>query len=79
MPTSVVTFGEIFYTSRMYGPVIALPILSPTCLDEAFIKAEIVSDTVSPGSLLVVVILEVVHNVLVDITEDQLPLRRSQD
>ena len=78
MTSPVVTFREIVYTGGVYGPIVSFAILCATGFDEAFVETEVVSNAVTPGTLLVVVIRKVVHDVLVDVAENQLLFRRVQ-
>ena len=63
----------------MYRPVVTLSVVRPTVLDETLVEAEIVTYTVTPRLLFVVIVTEIVHDVLVDVTKQHLLVVCAQD
>ena len=44
----------------MYGPVVAFAVFAATCLNEAFVQRQVVSNAVSPALVLVSVVGKVI-------------------
>ena len=63
----------------MDGPVVALATVGATVFDEALVEGEVVSDAVLPSLVLFAVEGEVIHDVLVDVTEHHLLVRVTED
>ena len=63
----------------MNRPIVALSVVRPPVLDEAFVETEIVTYTVTPRLLFVVVVTEIVHDVLVDVGEQHFLFFGAQD
>ena len=63
----------------MDGPVVALAAVGATVFDEALVEGEVVSDAVLPSLVLFAVEGEVIHDVLVDVTEYHLLVRVTED
>ena len=63
----------------MNRPVVTLSVVRPTVFDETLVEAEIVTYTVTPRLLFVVIVTEIVHDVLVDVTKQHFLVVCAQD
>ena len=63
----------------MYRPIVALSVVRSTVLDEALVQTEIMTYTVTPRLLFVVIVTEIVHDVLVDVAKQHFLILCAED
>ena len=75
----VVSSRKLLYTASMDGPVMSFTTLCTLCLDEALVLTQVVAHVVPPGTVLLWVLWELVHDVLVYVCQDHLLFRTTQN
>ena len=79
LPPAEVSLLEVLLAGRVDRPIVAFPVGGSSCLHKAVVDGQVVPDGVSPTMTSVAEIGKVIQDVLVDVSQDELLLGRTQD